>query len=419
MNARACIISVGTELTAGLTVDTNSAALSRRLTELGIVTIAHATIDDHVGRISSAITAAAGEADVVVVTGGLGPTADDLTRQALAEAMGVQLVLDEGSLEQIGRFFRRRGRPMNDTNRLQAMLPAGAQVLENPVGTAPGIFARLGEALVFVLPGVPAEMRRMADLHVAPRVADLAGEGGIVVRTVHCFGAGESDIASKLSDLMSRSANPLVGTTAAGGVISVRIIARAAPRAEARRLAEQTVGTVRDRLGEAYVFGADDDTLAGVVGRMLRRRRATVSVAESCTGGLLGQMLTDTPGASEYFVGGVICYANRAKERLAGVPGCVLGTHGAVSEPTAEAMARGVQAQFDSTYGLAVTGIAGPGGGTEAKPVGLVYTALATASGVRVWRNIFPGDRQIVRLRSARTALNQLRLEVIGLRPDP
>ncbi len=411
MDTCAVIVGVGTELTSGLTVDTNSPYISRRLAELGIVTLGHEIVDDHVGRIGEAISRAAERADVVIVTGGLGPTADDLTRQALAKAMGVELVLDEASLAEIAAFFRLRGRTMNQTNRVQAMLPSGADALANAAGTAPGIFARVGKARVFVVPGVPAEMRRMIADHILPRLAELAGDWRTVFRTVLAFGTGESDIASRLADLMSRKANPLVGTTVAAGVISVRITARAETEGLARRSAEATLQTVRERLGN-YVFGEDDDTLAAAVGRMLRDRGDTLCLAESCTGGRIGELITAVPGASETFVGGVICYDNRIKRDLLGVPAERLQTHGAVSEPVAAALATGARERFSATYALAVTGIAGPGGGTEDKPVGLVYTALAGPSGARVQRNVFPGDRATIRLRSALTALNMLRVEL-------
>jgi len=415
MDTHAIVVGVGTELTSGLTVDTNSPYLSRRLAELGIVTLSHQIVDDHVDRISEALLQATERAEVVIVTGGLGPTADDLTRQALAKAMGVELVLDEAGLAEIAAFFRRRGRAMNRTNRVQAMLPAGAEALANAAGTAPGIFARLGKARVFVVPGVPAEMRRMTADHILPRLTDLAGGWRLAYRTLGVFGAGESDIASRLADLMGRQVNPLVGTTVAGGVISVRIIARAQTEAEARRRADETAQIVRERLGD-YVFGSDGDTLAAAVGRLLGDRGATLCLAESCTGGRIGQLVTAVPGASETFLGGVVCYANRVKRDLLGVPEALLTAHGAVSKPVAEALATGARERFAATYALAVTGIAGPGGATEDKPVGLVYTALAGPAGVRVERSLFPGGREAVRMRTALTALNMLRLDLANVR---
>ncbi len=414
MATQAAILAVGTELTSGLVNDTNSGYLARRLAELGVATIGHQVVDDHVGRIASALRFAAQTADVVIVTGGLGPTADDLTRQALAEATGRPLRLDRDCLAEITAFFGRRGWNMNRTNEVQAMVPEGAEPLINPVGTAPGLRATLNGAEVYVVPGVPAEMRHMADLHILPRLARTAGDACLAYREVHAFGAGESSIGSELADLMSRDANPLVGTTVKAGVITVRVTARADRRDEARRLADATVRTVTDRLG-AYAYGTDEQTMASVVGRLLVRRDATIALAESCTGGMIGRLITDAPGASRFFVGGVVCYSNAVKADLLGVPGNLLDTCGAVSEPVAEALAAGARDRLGATYALAVTGIAGPAGGTEDKPTGLVYTALATPETVRVKRNVFPGDRPTVRQRSALTAMNMLRLELRGI----
>lgn len=412
MDPHAIILSVGTELTSGQTVDTNSAYLACRLAELGILTEAHYVVDDHQGRIAEALNRAVAAAPVVVISGGLGPTADDLTRQALAQAMGVDLVLDEPSLRHIEAFFRLRGRQMNETNRIQAMVPRTAEALHNAAGTAPGIFARLGRAQVFVVPGVPSEMRHMAQEHILPRLAAVAGQSRTVFRTVHTFGHGESDVAVRIQDLMGRESNPLVGTTVAGGVVSVRVISRSGSRDAAVEQARRTVELIRQRLGD-LVFGVDEQTLAGAAGDALRDRDRTLAVAESCTGGLLGKMLTDAAGSSDYFVGGVVCYANRIKQEWLGVPEGLLRTHGAVSEPVAEAMARGARDRFGADHALAVTGIAGPAGGTEDKPVGLVYTAHAGPGGVRVHRAVLPGDRAAVRLRSALTALNMLRLDLM------
>jgi len=228
---------------------------------------------------------------------------------------------------------------------------------------------------------------------------------------VRAFGAGESDIAAKLADLMRRDGNVLVGTTVGAGVVSVNVTAQAVHQDLADRIADETVNEICRRLGR-WVYGTGDETLAGAVGGMLRRRHATLSVAESCTGGLLAQLVTDVSGASDYFVGGAICYSNRIKQDVVGVPAKVLQTHGAVSEQTAQAMARGARERFETTYALAITGIAGPAGGTETKPVGLVYTAIATPGQTRVQENYFHGDRTTIRMRSALTALNMLRQEL-------
>jgi len=408
---RAIIISVGDELVAGLTEDTNAAYLARRLGELGIEVAAHHTVGDDRRAIAAAIASAAAGADLVLVSGGLGPTADDLTRQALADATGCELTLDSRRLADIEEFFARRGRTMQPANRIQAMVPAGAESLPNAMGTAPGIAARLGNASVVALPGVPHEMQRMFDDAVAPR---LAGGGGCIVRReVHCFGEGESDMAGRIADLMERGANPTVGTTVSGGMVTVRIVSRSASRQEAERLAEQTVVTLRQRLGQ-LVVGVDEQTMPAAVGELLRRAGCTAATAESCTGGQIGWMLTSVSGSSDYYVGGVVGYCDDVKRKLLGVSQDLLSRCGAVSEEVAAAMAAGCRRLLGADWAVSVTGIAGPAGGSEKKPVGLVYVGLAGPEFQAVHHHILPGSREIVRLRASLTALNHLRLALVA-----
>ena len=408
---KAMVLAIGDELVGGRTVDTNSAYLSERLAARGIRTVAHVTVADDCSAIADAVADAARRADVVLITGGLGPTEDDLTRQGLADAMGVELVLNEACLAEIEAFFRQRGREMAPTNRIQAMLPAGAQPLDNRLGTAPGIAATLGGSSVFVMPGVPHEMREMFDTQIVSRLPD--GAGAIVQHIVHTYGQGESAVGTTIHDLMRRDANPTVGTTVASGVVSVRVTAHAESPERADAVARETVAEVRRRLGE-LVIGENDDTAASVVGAMLRQRGQTVATAESCTGGLIGEQITDVPGASEYFLGGAVCYANAAKRDVLGVDEHLLAEHGAVSEPVAEAMAAGCRERFDSDWAVATTGIAGPTGGTESKPVGLVYISLAGPDGTQVHRHVFSGTRKFIRLQAALAAINYLRLALRG-----
>ena len=408
---KAMVLAIGDELVGGRTVDTNSAYLSERLAARGIRTVAHVTVADDCSAIADAVADAARRADVVLITGGLGPTEDDLTRQGLADAMGVELVLNEACLAEIEAFFRQRGREMAPTNRIQAMLPAGAQPLDNRLGTAPGIAATLGGSSVFVMPGVPHEMREMFDTQIVSRLPD--GAGAIVQHIVHTYGQGESAVGTTIHDLMRRDANPTVGTTVASGVVSVRVTAHAESPERADAVARETVAEVRRRLGE-LVIGENDDTAASVVGAMLRQRGQTVATAESCTGGLIGEQITDIPGASEYFLGGAVCYANAAKRDVLGVDEHLLAEHGAVSEPVAEAMAAGCRERFDSDWAVATTGIAGPTGGTESKPVGLVYISLAGPDGTQVHRHVFSGTRKFIRLQAALAAINYLRLALRG-----
>ncbi len=407
---KAIILAVGDELVSGQTVDSNSAHLSRRLAMRGIGVLRHETVGDELTQLAAAISRAAGDADVVLISGGLGPTADDLTRHAIARAMDEPLVLDEDSLAEIEAFFRKRGRQMVDANRVQAMRPTSASMIPNERGTAPGILARLGRATVFAMPGVPHEMRHMYEAGVAPHLGD--GAGVVTHHIVHSFGSGESDIATKIADLMERGREPAVGTTVAAGLVSIRIVSRGDSLDEADGKFRSVRDEIRRRLG-SLVIGEGQDTMASVVGNLLSQRRMTLATAESCTGGLIGEMLTQVPGASDYFLGGIISYANRVKSSQLGVDPEVIDTSGAVSEPVAIAMATGVRDRLSADWAVSATGIAGPTGGTDEKPVGTVWIGLAGPEGARAHRHVFPGDRAFIRRRTALAALNSLRLQLL------
>ena len=407
---KAVIIAVGDELISGATVDTNSAYVARRLAERGIAACRHVTVGDDERQIAAAVSAAAAEAGVVIVTGGIGPTLDDLCRAGLARAIGVKLVEDARQAERIAAFFAARGREMKPSNRSQALVPAGAEAIDNDCGTAPGIAAQVGQAKVFILPGPPHEAREMFETKIVPR---LPAAAALARKTIHTFGTGESDIGEALADLMARGRSPAVGTTAEAGVIAVRIVAGGKDETQARAAAEQTAEEVRRRLGD-LVFGEDGDTLAVVAGRALRAAGRTLAVAESCTGGMLSEMVTAESGASEYFLGGIVSYANSAKMDLLGVPAELTQAEGAVSEAVAAAMAEGARARFGSDWALGITGVAGPTGGSAEKPVGLVYIAVASAADTAVHRHRFSGDRATIRRRAALAALNHLRLAMRG-----
>ncbi len=474
----AIILSIGDELVLGQTVDTNSAWLSQRLAAIGIGIAGHITVSDDQAAIERGIREAAETADVLIISGGLGPTEDDLTRQALAAVLNAPLELDDGWLQRLRAFFAQRGRPMPEANRIQAMIPRGARLIENTAGTAPGIYAELdrdsassaqhpggrcrlpvagGQAglraenepkdesaagstesvpldpaaaaslgagrstaqaspcRIFALPGVPKEMKIMFERDVLPVLRELGGGGVILSRTLHTFGLGESNVAELLGPLMQRGRNPSVGTTVSQGIVSLRINARFDSPDLAERELAATEAACRAILGD-LVFGADGEQLAEVVGRMLQQRRQTVATAESCTGGLLAKLLTDTAGSSEWFGFGWITYANAAKVAQLGVPEAVLAEHGAVSEPVVRAMAEGARRLAQSDYALAVSGIAGPGGGTPDKPVGMVCIALASAEGTSARTFHFSGDREMVRDRSAKMALTMLRYHLLGQR---
>ncbi len=411
---RAWIISIGTELTLGQCVDTNAAWLANQLAALGIIAERHITVSDDLSEIIAVLARAGERTELILITGGLGPTADDLTRQALAEVAGVDLVLDETSLAQIWEFFEHRNIKCPEPNRVQALIPRSGRAIENTCGTAPGVFVELGRVPCYAMPGVPFEMKKMFTRDILPALQKNAGRV-LQSRRLNCYGLGESDIGERLRDLMEPGQNPQVGTTAALGVISVRINAAAESVEQADVLLDETERIVRERLG-TIVFGIEDETLAAAVGRELSQRGRTVCTAESCTGGLIGKLLTDISGSSEYYVGGAITYANELKQELLGVSGDDLANNGAVSEPVARAMAGGARERFQADYALATTGIAGPAGAAPDKPVGLVYVALATPDEIIVHRRNFGGDypRDVIRQRAAHDALNLLRRHLTG-----
>lgn len=418
----AAILSVGDELVLGQTVDTNSAWLSSQLAAVGIGVAVHQTVGDDQSSIERALRELS-RFPLLLVSGGIGPTEDDLTRQALAAVLQQPLQLNDAWLEELHRFWQRRGRPMPDINRVQAMIPRTATLIRNHAGTAAGIRARLGDCDVFVMPGVPKEMKLMFERDVLPHVRALAGGAVLLSRTLHTFSQGESAIAEMLGELMRRDRNPSVGTTVSDGIVSLRINARFDDRDRAERALAETEAACRRRLGH-LVFGADGETLQQVVVRQLIDARATVATAESCTGGLLAKLITDVPGSSACFQAGFVTYSNRAKHERLGVSREVLGTFGAVSEPVVEAMARNARRLAHATHALAVSGIAGPDGGTPAKPVGTVCLALASPriaepkeAEVRTCTVHLVGDRELVRDRAAKSALTLLRYRLLNLPP--
>jgi len=416
MPTHAEIVAIGNELVSGATLDTNSQWLAQQLADVGIDAHVHATCRDERDRIVQVLGQAVDRAELVLVTGGLGPTQDDLTRESLADLAGVELRTDADSLEHVASFFRQIGKPMPDRNRVQAMFPAGSTPLPNPQGTAPGIWMQVGSASVAAMPGVPREMKYMFAHEVLPRVRQgESGRGVILTRRIHSFGIGESTVDNLLADLTRRGQEPEVGLTAKEAVITVRIVARAADEGAARARLDGAARVVRERLKD-FVFGEDDDTLEAAVGRLLRERGQTLALAESCTGGLVGHRLTEVPGISESLRGGMVAYANEAKRDLLGVAEDLLTRHGAVSPEVASAMAQGARRVFGADIGIGITGIAGPTGGTPDKPVGLVYFGLADGTTAEAHRHQFRGDRSLVKDRSAKLALNLVRLHLLKSR---
>jgi len=408
---KASIISIGNELLSGQTVDTNAAYLSGELLSIGIPVVSSYTIGDDTDAIVRALNLAAADADVVLATGGLGPTDDDLTRQGLASFLGAELQLQTELLDRIQNFFTKRNLQMSERNKIQAYMPAGAKALANPLGTAPGIMAEAKGKLLVALPGVPSEMKRMFAESVFPELQRFAGTQAVVVRKLKCFGTGESNIAELLGPLMQRGRNPLINCTAKYGIITLAITATAKDKDKAHQMAEESEKSLRNKLGK-LVYGTEEQTLAEVVGEKLARQKMTIAVAESCTGGTLAKLLTDIPGASRYFTHGWVTYSNTAKTTELGIPADLIEKYGAVSEQVAQAMAQGARKKAQTDFAIGITGIAGPAGGTEQKPVGLVYISVDSDNGCDTKRCPFSGDRRFIRLRAAHTALNMLRIKL-------
>jgi nicotinamide-nucleotide amidase len=407
----ASIVSIGNEILSGQTVDTNAAHLSAELLSIGLPVVSSYAVGDEIERIVRALELAGSDADVTIVTGGLGPTDDDLTRKAFAKFLGVELELHDELLERMREYFARRNFQMATKNEVQAYLPAGAGALPNNHGTAPGIRAEANGRLFFAMPGVPSEMKQMFAESVMPELRQLAGGQAVVIRKLRCFGAGESTIAQRLGTIMQRGRNPLINCTVHFGVITLHIVATAEDAETARQMALKDEESLRDTLGE-LVFGTGSQSLAEVVGEELARQGKSIAVAESCTGGLIAKLITDIPGASEYFTRAWVTYSNDAKSSELGVPAELIARHGAVSEQVARAMAQGARRKARTDFAIGITGIAGPGGATEQKPAGLVYISVDSEHGCETKRCLFAHERRFVRQGSAQTALNMLRLKL-------
>ncbi len=401
------VLSIGTELTRGELVNTNASWLSGALTDLGFEVVENVSVADEKKRILQVLERLGRAVRVIVCTGGLGPTSDDLTTECVATALGVKLVRDEASLEAIRRRFERLGRTMSESNAKQADFPEGAEVLPNPAGTAPGFSVRFGQAVAFFLPGVPGEMKRMFEEQVAPRVAPIAPQDSYQVR-LRTFGLPESVVGERLKGIEESFSGVTIGYRAHFPEIEVKVLARAASNSAARDLCERAASEVRMRIADV-VYGEGEDTFAGVLGRELRSRGYKLAVAESCTGGLIGHMITREPGASEYLLVDAVTYANTAKTRILGVDEDVIRGHGAVSSEVAAAMAEGIKHVSGADVALAVTGIAGPSGGSDEKPVGTVFLAVASPSGLVVKERHFPGDRSYVQKLAAYAGLHLVR----------
>ncbi len=413
MNAE--IISVGTELLLGHTVNTDTSFVARELSAAGIGLLYSCTVGDNPERLKAAVETALQRSDILITTGGLGPTGDDLTKETVSACAGKKLVMDESSMQRIEKYFE--GRALGETQKKQAMLPEGCTALPNDVGTAPGCgFRTENGTLVVMLPGPPSELIPMLKNYAIPFLLKAAGSAAIVSRNVHVFGLGEGYVAEKIDDLCAGE-NPTCATYAKDGEMFARVTARAESKEKAAALCEPVVAELKKRLGD-FCYGTDAESLEEAVVHLLTEKHQTVATAESCTGGLVAKRITDIPGSSDVFHMGVVTYSNDIKTKLLGVPEEMLAKYSAVSPQVAKRMAQGIQERSGADYGIGVTGLAGPGGGTPEKPVGLVYIALS--DGKDVWvrtmtHTVRSKGRGYIRLLAASNALDMVRRRVLNL----
>ncbi len=408
-----CIIAVGSEMLTPFRVDTNSLFVTEQLNTIGIDVRMKAVVGDDVAELTSLLRGAMEWADVIVLTGGLGPTEDDITRDAVARVLGVSMSENDAVVARIRERFAKRGITMPEINRRQGMVPDGATLLENPNGTAPGLWIERGRTAMVLLPGPPREMKPMFEAVIRDRLAPKAGGAGLFRRVIKITGRTESDVDATVQPIYGRwqSHDVPISTTilAVLGQIELHLTAKARDRASADPALDAAVGELRAALGEA-VYSVNGLGLEAVVAELLKHRKLTIATAESCSGGLLSSRLTDVPGSSAYMQQGVVCYTNESKTAWLGVPATLIEEYGAVSEPVAKAMAAGIREKASSDVGVGITGIAGPGGGTPDKPVGTVAIAISAAAEERVRTYQFFGGRDLVKFQSTQAALNMVRL---------
>jgi len=412
---KACILAIGSEMLTPFRVDTNSLLITERLNAIGYDVRLKAVVADEVDELAEIIRAAMAWADLIMVTGGLGPTEDDITRDAVARTLDTPLDVDEAIADRIRDRFARRGMTMPEINRRQAMVPRGADVLENPNGTAPGLWIERGRTAIVLLPGPPREMRPMLEGVIRDRLAPRSGTAGLFRRVLKITGRAESDVDAQVQPVYAKwTAQPVpISTTilAVLGQIELHLSAQAPSLQAADTVLDVAVLELQAVLGPS-IYSTDGRSLEAVVGDLLREHKLTIAVAESCTGGLLASRLTDVPGSSDYMERGVVCYSNRSKTELAGVPEALIAEHGAVSESVARAMAEGIRTRAGTNVGIGITGIAGPGGGSPEKPVGTVAVAVILDDEARVRTFQFFGGRDMVKFQAAQAALNMTRLAV-------
>jgi nicotinamide-nucleotide amidase len=406
------IIAIGSELLTPDKTDTNSLWLTEKLNEIGIEVKLKTVVGDDEARLEETVRDASRRSDIVISTGGLGPTEDDITRKISARALGRELVFREELVDDLRERFRRWGREMPEINKRQAYIIEGAQILPNPNGSAVGMLLELDEKFHVVLPGPPRELKPMFEQHILPRLREKAGEICVKRRILRVAGIGESAVDEKIAPIYKQYANPQTTILFNRSEIEIHLTAQCRTEPEADALIEEVAAKIVEALGTP-VFATNGETMEEIVGKLLAENGKTLSLAESCTGGLIAQRLTEISGSSKYFIEGVVAYANEAKIRTLNVPAQLIETHGAVSAEVAEAMAKGMRERTNTDYAVSVTGIAGPTGGSEEKPVGLVFIGYSDENETRSFKTILPGDRELVRWRASQAALEYLRRRIL------
>lgn len=404
---KAEIIAVGTELLLGQIANTNAQIISRALQEIGIDVYFHTCVGDNRERLLDVLEAGFKRSDIIILTGGLGPTKDDLTKETVASYLKLPLKLDEHSLNQIKSYFAKRGRPYTENNYKQALVPEGALAIENKKGTAPGILLNKDGKTIIMLPGPPREMEPMLKDVVIPYLSKMCNST-IFSRVMKFYGIGESALEEKLEDLISKQTNPTIAPLAKRGEVTIRLTAKAENRMAAEKIIKPVEEEITKRVGN-FLYGFDDDTVEEMVARLLAKLNRTIAVAESCTGGLMAHKLTNIPGISKFFERGIVSYSNNSKEVLLKVKHDTIKKFGAVSEETAKEMAEGIRISAGTDIGVSITGIAGPDGGTPLKPVGLVYIGYSDSNKCCVEKHIFSGGRTDIKEQSVNSAFHLVR----------
>lgn len=409
MNAE--IICIGTELLLGHIVNTNASFIASRLAEIGIDHYFQTTVGDNPKRLFDTIKSALDRSDIVITTGGLGPTVDDITTQVIAEVFGKELVMEKGVLKDINVFFGKIGRKVPKGTLRQAFIPEGAKWLRNPYGTAPGLIIKEGAKTLIALPGPPREMEPMMTDHIIPYLKKISDGWTIKSRSIRLIGLAEAAVNEKVKDLLAMSGAVTVGIYAKQREVELKVMTKQ----KNEKLADIAISgieqIIKKRLKD-YIYGTDNETLEEIAGKLLLKKKRTVAVAESCTGGLISSLLTNIPGSSGYFREGLIAYSNEVKIRDLGIPLENIKKYGAVSPQVAAKMANGIRKKASADIGIGVTGIAGPGGGTKTKPVGLVYIALASKNRIICEQFNFAGSRLEIKSQAARSALDLLRKNI-------